>query len=98
MVTAACGRVRQRDAIHDRHADIGEQQFEGAFFAREHVKRLRAVMAVMTSWPSCRSARAIKLRIASSSSAIRMRATVPFLCEYGPGPPVRSDRGNEAPA
>src|SRR5215831_8686137 len=39
----ACRRVRKRDAIHDRHADIGDQQLEGAFFARERVKRLRAV-------------------------------------------------------
>jgi hypothetical protein len=39
----ARGRVRQRDAVHDRHADIGQQQLEGAFLPEEHVERLRAV-------------------------------------------------------
>ena len=40
---SARGGVRERDAIHHRHADVAEQQLERAPFAPEHVQRMRAI-------------------------------------------------------
>ena len=40
----ARGRERERDAVHDRHADVGQQQFERAVLAGEQVERLGAVV------------------------------------------------------
>ena len=41
---------RQRDAVHDRHADVGEQQIEFSFLAADDVERLAAVgMRSLTS-------------------------------------------------
>ena len=40
----ARGGERQRNAVHHRHADVGEQQLERAALAREHVERLGAVV------------------------------------------------------
>ena len=40
----ARGRERERDAVHDRHADVGEQELERAFFAHEHIECLGAVV------------------------------------------------------
>ena len=34
---------RQRDAVHDRHADVGEQKIETAVFALEQIERVAAV-------------------------------------------------------
>jgi hypothetical protein len=68
---------RQRDAVHDRHADVGEQQLEGAALARQQIERLGPSFAVVTAWPSITSARRRNLRSASSSSAIRIRASGP---------------------
>ena len=42
-MVARC-RQRQRDAVHDRHADVGQQQFEAAALARQHIERLGAVV------------------------------------------------------
>ena len=40
----AGGRERQRDAVHDRHPDIGEQKLEGAALAGENIERLGAII------------------------------------------------------
>ena len=34
---------RERDAVHDRHADVGEQEIEATLLAREQIERLAAV-------------------------------------------------------
>ena len=39
----ARGGERQRDAVHQRHLDVGQQQIEAAVLAREDVERVRAV-------------------------------------------------------
>ena len=40
----ARGRQRERNAVHDRHADIGEQELECAPLARQQIERLGAVV------------------------------------------------------
>jgi len=40
----AGGGKRQRDAVHDRHLNIGEQQIEGAVFSGQDLQRLGAVL------------------------------------------------------
>ncbi len=37
-------RQRQRDPVHHRHLDIGEQQIECALFAGQDLQRLGAVL------------------------------------------------------
>ena len=39
----AAGRERQRDAVHDRHLHVGQQQIEFADFAVKRIERRRAV-------------------------------------------------------
>jgi len=38
-------RQRQRDAVHHRHLDVGEQQIEGAFVAVEDFQRFGAIFS-----------------------------------------------------
>ena len=40
----AGGGERQRDAVHDRHLDVGEQQVESAILAGQDLQRLGAVL------------------------------------------------------
>src|SRR5207245_3133417 len=35
---------RERNAVHDRHLDVGEQEIERAGFADQNLERLRAVL------------------------------------------------------
>ena len=65
---------RQRNAVHNRHADVGQQQIEPSLLSLDDIERFAAVDVVVTSWPSIVSARAHSARSASSSSAMSMRA------------------------
>ena len=39
----ARGRERQRNAVHDRHADVRQQEIEASIGARDDVERLSSV-------------------------------------------------------
>ena len=54
---------RQRDAVHDRHADVGEQKIEAPLFAPEHVERIAAVAGGLDLVTVGRQARARTARI-----------------------------------
>ncbi len=39
----ARGAERQRNAVHDRHADVGEQKVETPLLAHDQIKRIAAI-------------------------------------------------------
>ncbi len=54
---------RQRDAVHDRHADVGQQKIETAVFALEQIERVAAVTCGFDVVAGGRQARARTWRI-----------------------------------
>ena len=76
--------VGERDAVHDRHLHVGDEEVEAR--RRSRVSRSSAStpwQAVSTVCPSSSSARLTKALTESSSSVSRIRMTIPHPAPLG---------------